>query len=185
MKRILKPLWLSCALALGVATAVASEHPRSVDSPGRNALAHVPVEISKASTVFISNLGGGCYPPDSALPRDAGPDRAYKDSYEALESWGRYKLVARPSDAELVFEVSLSCALTGAGGPAAPNHYPQLVLVIRETKTRAVLWTVTQPVEARRPREKKWEEAIAALLSALKQLVAASGAVPVTASRER
>src|SRR5437867_13326838 len=50
---------------------------------------------------FIANAGDA--PPMSRL----GTRRAYDQSYAAIKNWGQYELVSSPSDADLVFEVSL------------------------------------------------------------------------------
>ena len=55
----------------------------------------------RMSYSFIANTGDA--PPMSRL----GTRRAYDQSYAAIKNWGQYELVSSPSDADLVFEVSL------------------------------------------------------------------------------
>ena len=78
-------------------------------------LAAVPPALLNAKTVFISNAGA-----DSGLfphPFSGDPDRAYNEFYAAMQSWGRYQLVADPSEADVVLELRLIAPY----GPSAPN----------------------------------------------------------------
>src|ERR1700722_10771796 len=75
------------------------------------AIAPVPDLLLSAKKVFVSNAGA-----DSGLfphPFNGDPDRAYNEFYANVESWGRYRLVATPAEADLVFELQL----TAPNGP--------------------------------------------------------------------
>jgi hypothetical protein len=67
-----------------------------------------PVQITRGKTVFISNAGG-----DTNDLYSGGPDRLYNQFYAAIQSWGRYQLVAGPGDADLVLAISFSNPFVG------------------------------------------------------------------------
>ena len=83
-----------------------TEKPRDAVPP-----APVPSPIAAAKKVFISNA------PGTNLPAYfGGPDRAYNEFYAAMKGWGHYELVAAPSDADLILEISFNSSLSGVGG---------------------------------------------------------------------
>jgi hypothetical protein len=67
-----------------------------------------PVQITRGKTVFISNAGG-----DTNYLYSGGPDRLYNHFYAAIQSWGRYQLVAGPGDGALVLAISFSNQFVG------------------------------------------------------------------------
>ncbi|MEJ2009710.1 MAG: hypothetical protein P8Z30_16415 [Acidobacteriota bacterium] len=139
------------------------------------AAAPVPQQILSAQKVFISNGGGACDPFFEEPIFSGGPARAYNQFYAAIKSWGRYQLVPAPADAELTFEISLSCrdVFRGPGG----SHRPQLILVIRDVKTHTVLWKITESVEAallQVNRDRNLDRAMHRLVLNLKHLTAAT-----------
>jgi len=67
-----------------------------------------PVQITRGKTVFISNAGG-----DTNYLYSGGPDRLYNQFYAAIQSWGRYQLVAGPGEADLVLAISFSNQFVG------------------------------------------------------------------------
>src|SRR5262245_20084212 len=73
--------------------------------------APVPSSIAAARKVFISNA------PGASLPKYfGGPDRTYNEFYAAMKGWGHYEIVAVPSDADLILEISFADSLSGVGG---------------------------------------------------------------------
>src|SRR5436190_1138858 len=66
----------------------------------------VPAAVRTARKIFISHGGS-----DSVLfphPFSGTPDRPYHQFYSIVQGWGRYDLVSDPSEADLVFELSLT-----------------------------------------------------------------------------
>jgi hypothetical protein len=138
----------------------------------------VPAQIVNAKKVFISNVGGGCSPFGQS-EFSGGPDRPYNEFYAAMKSWGRFELQAAPADAELDVEVSFPCPAARANSAFGPNYGtdndPQLSLVIRDVKTRLVLWGLTEHIETAAlvsNRDKNFEHAMSTLVGRLRRLVA-------------
>jgi hypothetical protein len=140
-------------------------------------LAPVPPVLLNARAVFISNAGG-----DSGLfphPFNGDPDRAYNEFYAGIQSWGRYQLVADPSEADVVFELQL----IAPNGPAAPNKQngasdplPMFRLVIFDRKTHYVLWALTESIAVallQKTHDNNFDLALTALTLDLKRLTSA------------
>jgi hypothetical protein len=140
-------------------------------------LAPVPPVLLNAKAVFISNAGG-----DSGLfphPFNGDPDRAYNEFYAGIQSWGRYQLVADPSEADVVFELQL----IAPNGPAAPNKQngasdplPMFRLVIFDRKTHYVLWALTESIAVallQKTHDNNFDLALTALTLDLKRLTSA------------
>lgn len=86
---------LFCLLSL----AVTSLNVFAQESP----FTPVSARIFTAKTVFISNLGQDEFPD---AQKSAGvPLDAYGRVYQAVASWGRYKITTTPSSADLILEV--------------------------------------------------------------------------------
>jgi len=88
-----------------------------------------------------------------------------------MKSWGRYELVASPAEADLVFEIRFTAPIADLGKTAI--YEPQLGLSIVDTKTRFVLWTFTEPVQAAFRKltwEKNVHQGIENLLADIKKL---------------
>ena len=108
-----------------------------------------PVQITRGKTVFISNAGG-----DTNYLYSGGPDRLYNQFYAAIQSWGRYQLVAGPGDADLVLAISFSNQFVGdkdprENGSSSPSvgcslTDPQFRLTVLDPGTRVTLWTFTE-----------------------------------------
>ena len=101
--------------------------------------APVPSPITAARKVFIANA------PGSNLPASfGGPDRTYNEFYAAMKSWGHYELVAAPSDADLILEISFTSSLSGVGGTSTSGpisyNYTELRLVILDARMHVPLW---------------------------------------------
>jgi hypothetical protein len=73
--------------------------------------APVPSPIAAAKKVFISNAPGNNLP--AAF---GGPDRTYNEFYAAMKGWGHYELVAAPSEADLILEISFTSSLSEVEG---------------------------------------------------------------------
>jgi len=93
----------------------------------------IPSELSGTRLIFIANAGG----PDNNLSQFA-----YKSFYHAAMSAKRFRLVSRPADAELSFEL----ASRQSAEAKLTTHGSVLELTVRDTKTQNVLWSFTEPV---------------------------------------
>jgi hypothetical protein len=101
--------------------------------------APVPPQILAAKKVFITNAGGDEMATNE--PRFSGtPDRAYSEFYAAVKSWGRFEIVAAPSEADLLLEVRQSVSEGGGGGKVGSSPTPLFRLTIRDAKTNTLLW---------------------------------------------
>jgi len=152
MKRIVKQGMLCVAFTAALATvpALRAQQTRITQT------AAVPAAIVDGKKAFISNAGV-----DSTslaiFKRDGDPDESYNKFYVAMKNWGRYELVAAPSDADLVFEIRFTAPLTDCGKAAI--YDPQLNLAIVDAKTHFRLWTITEPVQgALRSRKATWDK---------------------------
>jgi hypothetical protein len=108
----------------------------------------VPAPILTAKKVFVANAGGEELFDD---PKFGGVDRAYNQFYAAMKTWGRYELVGSPADADLLFEIRLTVGSAPQevlrGSSVGPSPYdPQFRLVIRDARTNAMLWGITEHV---------------------------------------
>jgi hypothetical protein len=103
---------------------------------------HVPSQIQQAQTIFLTNSGS-----DPNFPIDA--TKAYNDIYAALETWGRYKLVNSPDQADLVFELKGIAPVTDVSGNRGGVYSitsPAFQVTILDPKSNIALWTITSPV---------------------------------------
>ena len=107
---------------------LSAEKPKDAVPP-----APVPSPIAAAKKVFISNAPGGNLPASFG-----GTDRTYNEFYAAVKGWGHYELVAAPSDADLILEISFTSTLSGVGGTSTSgcisSNYTELRLVILDPK---------------------------------------------------
>jgi hypothetical protein len=132
--------------------------------------APIPAQILTAKRVFIAN-GGGDESRYEAASYTGGPDRAYNEFYAAMETWGRYELVAAPGDADLIFEIRLTIfqiqheRILSDDDPALDSQFR---VVIRDPKTHETLWGLTehaQGVVLQGNRDKNFELAMAAVVA--------------------
>jgi hypothetical protein len=117
----------------------------STDKPKEAVLpAPIPSPIAAAKKVFISNA------PGTSLSASFGPDRTYNEFYAAMKSWGHYELVAAPSDADLILEISFNSSLSSVGGTSTtgPISYndTELRLVIVDAKMHVPLWWFNEEI---------------------------------------
>jgi hypothetical protein len=115
-----------------------------------------------------------------------GPNRLYNQFYAAIESWGRYGLVATAGEADLILEVSFSNVFVGEHDSGGTGHQqvltkelfdPQFRLVVRDLATRVILWVFVAHVEPARlqgNRDKNFDQALAGLVSALRNVAGQS-----------
>jgi hypothetical protein len=104
--------------------------------------APVPSQIQQAQTIFLTNSAS-----DPNFPIDA--TKAYNDIYAALQSWGRYKLVNSPDQADLVFQLKDIAPITDVSGNRGGVYSvtsPAFQITIRDPKSSIALWTITSPV---------------------------------------
>ena len=173
--------FLALAIA-GVAVVGLRAQDQKVSLP-----APLPTQIFTAKKVFLSNAG------DETLGEfSGGPDRAYNQIYTALKSWGRYDLVAAPSDAELIFEISIATrilgeSVSGGGGQMVSNTTlkdPQLQLKIVDLKTHVLLWTNIEHVQRallQGNRDKNFDYAMTALMNDIRNVAGQPG--PASSSK--
>ena len=134
---ILHVLFAICLLWLPLLLA---DKPKDAAPP-----APVPSSIAAAKKVFISNA------PGSNLPASfGGPDRTYNEFYAAMKGWGHYELVAAPSDADLILEISFTSSLSGVGGTSTSGcisyNSSELRLVILDARMHIPLWWFNEEV---------------------------------------
>src|SRR5271169_979294 len=164
-------LQLLCA-ALLFAVATGAQAP-----PPPLSLAPVPPTLLNAKTVFVSNAGA-----DSGLfphPFSGDPDRPYNQFYAAMQSWGRYQLVADPSEADIVFELHL-IAPNGPSNPSKQNGasdpLPMFRLVVFDRKTHYVVWALTESITMallQKTHDNNFDMALTALTMDLKRVTSA------------
>lgn len=156
-----------CLVALGVVVLLPGIPVRAQEAEA-TAIAPRPAMLLNAKTVFISNAGA-----DSGLfphPFSGDPDRAYKEFYANVENWGRYRIVASPTEADLVLELRLMAP----NGPSnadkqkgASDPLPMLRLVIYDRPTHYVLWALTEsiaPAALQKTHDRNFDEAVANLV---------------------
>ena len=125
--------------------------------------APVPVQITSAKKVFLSNAGveGNYIHPDIFA---GGPNRPYNQFYAAVKDWGRYDLISTPADADLVFEIHQTNLVVG-------GYAPELSLRIIDPRTHITLWAFSTYVEAAtltKTRERNYDPAMTELVNDLK-----------------
>lgn len=104
--------------------------------------APVPSQIQQAQTIFLTNSGS-----DPNFPIDA--TKAYNDVYAALQTWGRYKLVNSPHQADLVFQLKGIAPITDVSAyrnGVYSTTSPAFQLTILDPKSNIAIWTITSPV---------------------------------------
>jgi len=137
----------------------------SARDPGTPAPAPGPVPILSGKRVFVSNAAG-----ESMVPAGSG-ELAYNQFYVSVKHWGRYELAAVPAEADLIFEIHYE----QGRGEGVSVQVPQIRLIIRDPKTRAVLWAFTEAVQAVGKKStgmQNFQHSLAALMGDLKTLTA-------------
>ena len=136
------------SLACAAQEAAPAQEANSAPPAARNrALISPQARLLAAKNVYLSNAGGNDIP--------------FNVISGAMEGWGRYILVDAPEKADIVIEVTapedekkstdeenkthVSGGSGGRGGPTRPDQSkvpgdPRIKLVVRDAKTKAVLW---------------------------------------------
>ena len=136
---------------------------KPVDPPA----APVPPQIASALSVFISNATGQGFSPKGVA------DLTYNEFYADMKAWGKYELVPRPADADLVIEIRYMQSASDAG----MNEL--FSAVIRDYRTRTILWSVSEIIPqggSDSSARKKFDQALLTLVDDLKKLTAANTA---------
>lgn len=128
--------------------------------------APIPSQILSGHTAFISNAV-------TSSPLGL-PDAVYKDFYADMSKWGKFTLVNRPSDADLVFEIRFGTS-RGDAFPRPPSNlrFPAVSLTIFDPKTHVTLWAFEEFIKtANRSAtgRKNLDAAILALVDDVKKL---------------
>jgi hypothetical protein len=151
---------------------VTTPHALAAQQPSDPPAAPVPTPIFTAKKAFISNTSL-----NAGLPWGT-PDLTYNEFYAAMKSWGRYEVVSNPAEADLVFEIRFTFVIGPTGvnqGSGGSSQDFQFQVVIRDAKSRVVLWAFSESVKqdgnAAKGR-KYFDQAMAALLEDVKKLVA-------------
>ena len=164
---------LSVAMVLLPAGSVCAPQKKAKDQAPTPA--PIPAQILTAKKVFIAN-GGGDISGYEGATYSGGPDRAYNEFYSVMKAWGRYELVASPSEADLVFEMRfIVFQPEHARGLQAddPATDAQMRLVIRDAKSHEKVWGLTAHARAavlQSNRDKNFEEALGAVVVEVKRI---------------
>ena|ERR1700739_3614267 len=143
----------------------------------------IPTQIASAKKVFIANAGENQPVPfDDVVLFSGGSERAYNEFYAGVKALGRYDLVGAPADADLLFEIEL----TSPRNPNEPEFFgnvpydAQFRLVIRDPKTNALLWAVSEHVQwaiMQGNRDKNFEQAMDRVVNDVQGLAARAAVV--------
>jgi hypothetical protein len=106
----------------------------------QTAAAPVPSQFATAQTVFLASAGA----PVGGTKEKLMVNMVYSGMYDALTSLKQYRLVTAPADADLSMEVSVVVAVGAVNGTF---NNVVLRLVVRDTKTHALLWTLDEPLD--------------------------------------
>lgn len=140
----------------------------------------VPAQIRAAKTIFIANAGDKT----NLFPDvySGGPDRPYVQFYSDMQTWGHYRLVSAPDQADLVFQISLVNPIASELLPGnnagywngAEWHDPQLRLNILDPKSRISLWELTSHIQStmrlKSSRDRQFDLAMGNLVMEVEQL---------------
>ncbi len=130
---------LTIAYSCIVLTALTSAPGLSAEERNASATAPLPIQITNARRVFISNGG------DDPHFKRLGLGRSNNQFYAAMKEWGRYELVSPPTEADVVLEVQLASQLEQYGNDL--RIVPLLRLAILDPKTHTTLWVFTEELE--------------------------------------
>ena len=101
------------------------------------AQAPLPAQLSSAQSAFLTNAGGY----DNKVTQVA-----YNAFYAGLAKWKHFRLAPTPATADLLLDLSMATQLTGGGGGPNSGHL-LLRLDIRDSKTQALLWSISEPLK--------------------------------------
>jgi hypothetical protein len=139
--------------------------------------APLPGQITTARKVFIANAG------DDPHFKVLGLHRSYDQFYAAMKDWGRCEVVTSPSEADIVFEISLASQIEKYGNQQ--EIVPFLRLAILDPKTRITLWEFTEELETGGivglHLDAKFDKAMGRMVEDVKGLVQTSPSPPAPA----
>jgi hypothetical protein len=167
---------LSYVFVLSALLAIALSFPAGVSGADKKNAppAPLPAQITAAQKVFISNGGQ-----DASFSAFTGR-RAYDEFYPAVQALERPSLVESPSEADLIFEISLVNELQPFGDEL--RSQPVLKLTIIDSKTHTKLWVCEEElglgnfvvVGARQ--DSKFDKAMGRIVDDLKSLLGKTAA---------
>jgi hypothetical protein len=158
MKKITSVLVLGMAL-----TAFAQSTSSRANAP-------IPAPIISAKTAFIANGGSDDFTQDGNI-YSGGPNRAYKEFYDAMKTLGRYRLVPSPSDADIVIEIRVNSAVVVSGNIFRMESLLRATVI--EPKTHITLWAVSAnvaPGNRQSSRDRNFSDALDSVVTQLKEV---------------
>jgi hypothetical protein len=108
-------------------------------------VAPLPAQLTSAKTVFLANAGSSA----GSADYNQLAIIAYNSSYQALVAENNYHLTLTPTDADLIFEISV----IGDGRLFTGRTR----LVVRDVKSQSLLWTISEDIKAS-SREKEFQK---------------------------
>jgi len=105
-----------------------------------------------------------------------------------MKAWGRYELVASPADADLLLEIQFTVFPAQSSGRETLGgiaYDPQFRLAIRDSKTQAILWGLTEHAQwaiLKGNRDKNFDQALAHVVSEVRRI--ATGPAAGEASKQ-
>lgn len=130
------------------------------------ASAPLPAQLTTATTAFLANAGLD----------NTTSTQAYNTFYQGLYTWNRFQLKSNPAAAELSFELSINGMITDVtNGSSVGTSYVRLV--IRDTKTGALLWSLSEnirPAARQKTLDTNLNDAATKLLADLKAVTSSS-----------
>jgi hypothetical protein len=118
-------------------------------------IAPLPSQLRAAHTLFLANAGS---------TENVDSANAYYGVYLALAANNRYHLTETPAEAELSLEVSLDNQMSSVSNGNSYTH-TVLRLVIRDTKTHSLIWTLFEPVVGEGSNQKTLDKNLDAAVS--------------------
>lgn len=153
--------------------------------------APLPPQLLTAKKIFIA-YGGG---PSDRAGYSGADTRTYDQFFAAMKTWAHYELVASPSEADLVFDISFTSPLTGvstSGGghgisvSSSSGYDPQFRLSIIDVKSQFSLWTIIRyldPAALQSNRDKNFDRAMVALVNDVAKMAGTPPAIVTPANK--
>ncbi len=165
---------ISVAITLLCASSLAAQTKSKV------AAAPIPVQISAAKKAFVANAVGEERAYDEPF-FGGGPSRAYNQFFAAMQSSGRFKLVPAPAGADILLEIRFTVAQAEQsvmkGGSIGTPYDPRFRLEIRDPKSNALLWGLTQHAQwaiLQGNRDRNFDQALARVVAEVERVAAQS-----------
>jgi hypothetical protein len=138
--------------------------------------APIPAQIHAARKVFIANARGD--ERTYEWPNfSGGPDRAYKQFYAAIKSLGRFELATAPADADILLEIRFRVPQAEQsvmkGSSIGTPYDPQFRLQIRDPKSNALLWGLTEHAQwavLQGNRDKNFDQTLARVVAEVERI---------------